>query len=159
MEAFRDGELLWRERMSTSTRVTGWLGVALGLVGAGVGVARGAPVVVVVGVLLIAFSLVGSLLPVVEARSTGIYVRNVLREVWVPWAAVVTIVPNTRVNVILDGGQVVGVWAVQPGGASYLGARSRIDVVAERLRDAWNEVGTGQGPGVVVRRLARPWPG
>jgi len=142
--------------MSASTLVAGWLGVALGLLMIGVGASRGSAVYVVLGVILAAFSVLGSLLPVVEARTTGIYVRNVLHETWVPWAAVVTIVPSTRVNVILDAGRFVGAWAVQPGAARRLGGRSRVEVVAERLTEAWNAHGTARGPSTVVRRLAVP---
>ncbi|WP_028050062.1 hypothetical protein [Cellulomonas sp. URHD0024] len=155
--AFRSGELLWRERMSTSTIVLGWLGVAFGLLVLGVGVARtlhpvdtsAGPVYVVVGLAIAWFSLAGSLLPVVESRSAGIYVRNVLHETWVPWAAVVQIVPNARVNVILDAGRFVGAWAVQPGGG-------RVDAVVERLTADWRAGPRGEGGAEEVRRVS--WP-
>ena len=143
MDDFRDGALLWRERMSLTTLVLGALGVVLGLVVAAGGTVQGAPVYVVTGVLLTWFSVVGSLLPAVEARSTGIYVRNPLRETWVPWGAVVTVTPTTRVNVILEEGRFVGVWAVQHGVARGLGGRSRIEIVAERLLESWP---AGRGP-------------
>lgn len=154
---FRDGELLWRERMSASTLVLGWLGIALGLVVLGVGVYRtvrpadtsAGPVYVVVGLAIAWFSLVGSLLPVVESRSTGIYVRNVLHETWVPWAAVEAVVAHGRINVILDAGQFVGAWAVQPG-------RGRVDAVVERLTEDWRAGRDGRGGGSVLRRAA--WP-
>ena len=155
MDDLRDGELLWRERMSVSTLVLGGLGVVFGILVAGVGATQSAPLYVVVGGLLVWFALVGSLLPVLEARSSGIYVRNVLHEAWVPWSAVVAVVPKARVNVILDGGAFVGVWAVQPGGGRLLGGRSRVDVVVERLTESWpRERGQTAHP-PVVRRLAR----
>ena len=154
MDDLRDGELLWRERMSVSTLVLGGLGVVFGILVAGVGATQGAPLYVVVGGLLVWFALVGSLLPVLEARSSGIYVRNVLHEAWVPWSAVVAVAPNARVNVILDRGAFVGVWAVQPGGGRLLGGRSRVDVVAERLTESWPPSPVGAGA-PVVRRLAR----
>src|SRR4051794_36155280 len=116
--------------MSVSTRVLGGLGVVLGLVVAGAGASQGSPAYVVIGAVLVWFSLAGSLLPVLEARSTGIYVRNVLHETWVPWAAVVTVTPTSRVNVILDEGRFVGVWAVQHGVGRGLGGRSRIEIAA-----------------------------
>ncbi|WP_426592856.1 hypothetical protein ACPPVS_13955 [Cellulomonas sp. McL0617] len=158
MNSFRDGELLWRERMSLTTVVLGWLGVALGLVVLAAGISRtvhpvvgslNGPLFCVVGLALAWFSLAGSVLPVVESRSTGIYVRNVLRETWVPWAAVQAIVPNERVNVILDAGRFVGAWAVQPG-------RGRVAVVAERLSDDWRAVRRAEGGAHAVRR--RAWP-
>jgi hypothetical protein len=153
VDTFRDGDLLWRERMSVSTRVLGALGVVLGLLVAGVGASRGSPAYVAVGMVLAWFSVVGSLLPVLEARSTGVYVRNVVHETWVPWAAVVTVTPTGRVNVILGEGRFVGVWAVQHGVARGLGGRSRIEVVAERLLDAW-PASPGRG-GPTVRRASR----
>ena len=163
---FRDGDLLWRERMSPSTRVLGALGLVLGLLVVALGIARSVPptgtaagpMYVVVGLAMAWFSVVGSLLPVLEARSTGVYVRNVLHETWVPWSAVVTIVPNARLNVILDGGAFVGVWAVQPGAGRGLGRRSRVEVVAERLTDAWPESRGRTGSTTAVRRVAGPWP-
>lgn len=155
MDDLRNGDLLWRERMSVSTLALGAIGVVLGIFVAAVGTTQGSPVFVVVGAVLVWFSLVGSLLPVLEARSTGIYVRNVVHETWVPWSAVVTIVPNARVNVILDGGAFVGVWAVQPGGGRLLGGRSRVDVVAERLTEAWPPARGRVDDAPVVRRLAR----
>ena len=155
MDDLRDGELLWRERMSVSTLVLGGLGVVFGILVAGVGATQGAPLYVVVGGLMVWFALVGSLLPFLEARSSGIYVRNVLHEAWVPWSAVVAVVPNARVNVILDGGAFVGVWAVQPGGGRLLGGRSRVDVVAERLIESWPQAPVGAAGAPVVRRLAR----
>ena len=154
MNSFRDGDLLWRERMSASTLVLAGLGVVLGLAVAGVGTSQGSTGYVVVGVLLAWFSIVGSLLPVLEARSTGIYVRNVVHETWVPWAAVVTVTPTSRVNVILGEGRFVGVWAVQHGVARGLGRRSRIELASERLLEAWP---ASRGPvGSAVRRVSRP---
>jgi hypothetical protein len=155
VDDLRDGDLLWRERMSVSTLVLGTLGVLFGILAAGVGVTQGAPLYVVVGGLLVWFAVAGSLLPVVEARSGGIFVRNVLHETWVPWSAVVAIVPNARVNVILDGGAFVGVWAVQPGGGRLLGGRSRVDVVVERLTESWPPERRQAVHPPVVRRLAR----
>ena len=115
---------------------------------------RGRPATSWSASLLAWFSIVGSLLPVLEARSTGIYVRNVVHETWVPWAAVVTVTPTSRVNVILGEGRFVGVWAVQHGGRRGLGRRSRIELASERLLEAWP---ASRGPvGSDVRRVSRP---
>jgi len=154
VNTFRDGDLLWRERMSVSTRVLGALGLVLGVLVMGVGTSQGSPVYVGVGALLAWFSVVGSLLPALEARSSGVYVRNVLHETWVPWAAVVTVTPTSRVNLILDEGRFVGVWAVQHGVGRGLGGKSRIEVVAQRLLDEW-PASRGRG-GPAVRRVSRP---
>ncbi|WP_028044918.1 hypothetical protein [Cellulomonas sp. URHE0023] len=153
MKTFRDGDLLWRERMSASTLLLGGLGVVLGAVVAGVGTSQGSPAYVVIGVALAWFSVVGSLLPVLEARSSGIYVRNVLHETWVPWADVVTVTPTSRVNVILGEGRFVGVWAVQHGAGRGLGRRSRIELAAERLLEVWPS--SPSDGGTVVRRVSR----
>jgi hypothetical protein len=139
-----DGERLWVERMSVGSRVFGAIGLLFSTVLATMGlssiVADGDAsglIGVFMGVLGMRFTVSASLRPRLEARSTGVYVRNIVREYWVPWFEIQLVDADMNVTVETTSGTRIETWAVQKANiASILNRRSRVDRVAERLLKA-----------------------
>ena len=86
--------------------------------------------------LLVRFAVSGLVRPRLEARSTGVYVRNIVWEFWVPWSAITSVGGDMNVTITTASGTILTVWAVQKTNiASMLNHRSRVDRVAERLSE------------------------
>ena len=78
--------------------------------------------------------------PVIEARVTGVHVRNIIWEYWVPWEAIETAVATMRVELVTPSGKRVACWAVQKTNiAAMTHSRSRTDRVTERLLQTQGE--------------------
>ena len=119
------------------------------------------------GVLGILFGIVGvwfglafGLRPVIEVRLTGVLVRNIIWEYWVPWEAIDDVVANMRVDLVLNSGKQIIAWAVQKANAAAMfNQKSRTDWVTEWLLKARSErlaaLPTPAPKGVVIRRLVR----
>lgn len=91
---------------------------------------------------------------------TGVHVRNIIWECWVPWEAIATAVATTRVDLVQASGKRVTCWAVQKTNiAAMTENRSRTYRVTDRLletrREQLADYPTPTPPAEITRCLAR----
>ena len=162
----RGGQGLWSEHMSGMTRFLAGVGMVLelSLIRAGFtslasNSDRGGAAFIPVGAVGVWFMVAVGLRPVIEARVTGMHVRNIMWEYWVPWEAIDTVLATMRVELILASGQHVTCWAVQKTNIAAMTHRhSRTDRVTEQLLQTQGEQLAdlpAPTPAQITRRLAR----
>jgi hypothetical protein len=161
------GQMLWAERMSGGTLFFAAVCVILALFITGWGIysmmSQNDPFevfVILFGTVGAWFGVTEGLRPVIEVRLTGVLVRNIVWEYWVPWEAIDDVVAGMRVHLVLTSGKRITAWAVQKANAAAMfNQRSRTDQVTEWLLKARRErvavLPTPAPQPVVIRQLAR----
>jgi hypothetical protein len=161
------GQRLWAQHMSDATRFFAGVNVIVWLSITWAGIYAMTSQNDPSGVLGVLFGTAGvwfgvavGLRPVIEVRLTGVLVRNIIWEYWVPWEAIDDVVAHMRVYLVLTSGKRITAWAVQKANAAAMfNKKSRTDWVTEWLLKTRSErlaaLPTAAPKGVVIRQLAR----